>query len=336
MQLVEDMQKFFKVFAYAGILGTQLNKKIDSYLPLIPESIYTYSMSQVVNEFKNELDTVSASLLEEVRNVLSTTPTETEDDIEDALNTKLLSSSNFLGQFINRFQEVHPEFYKIFKNVNPDLAFFKDYRLDQENSTPTKKKTVEENVPTIPTTTENVVTEPSSNIKDIINKSGLVQGQYEVLLINGVEEFINLTQMPATVKKGYNVFFSNYAISLAKRVGKKITVPGFEDIKLVIDQNTGAIFELSTGLAIPTESRSQANKIIELKKLFKQKDIRSVIAKSKKIDANQENAVITPLAIAENTSPQAEVSIPSILADPFKSVEEINREQENNCISPKN
>lgn len=179
MQLVEDMQKFFKVFAYAGILGTQLNKKIDSYLPLIPESIYTYSMSQVVNEFKNELDSTSASLLEEVRNSLSTTPTETEDDIEDALNTKLLSSSNFLSQFINRFQEVHPEFYKVFKNVNPDLAFFKDYRLDQENSTPTKKKIVEENVPTPTETTvveststttgpvTDIVADPFKSVEDI-------------------------------------------------------------------------------------------------------------------------------------------------------------------------
>jgi hypothetical protein len=345
-QLIEDMQKFFKVFAYAGILGTQLNKKIDSYLPLIPESIYTYSMSQVVNEFKNELDTVSAGLLAEVRNALSTTPTETEDDVEDALNTKLLSSSNFLGQFINRFQEVHPEFYKIFKNVNPDLAFFKDYRLDQENTTPTKKKTVEENVPNteikvsqLASTTSKIiqpVVESSSKIKDIIYKSGLELGQYEVLLINGVEEFINLTKMPATVKRGYDVFFSSYPIGLIKRVAKKITVPGFEDIKLVIEQNTGSIFELTTGLGITTESRSLANKIIELEKLFKEKDIRSVITNSKKIDANQENAVITVLETSENAILKTEVSIPSILADPFKSVEEINREQENNCISPKN
>jgi hypothetical protein len=179
MQLVEDMQKFFKVFAYAGILGTQLNKKIDSYLPLIPESIYTYSMSQVVNEFKNELDTVSAKLLEEVRNTLATKPTTQEEDVEDALNTKLLSSSDFLGQFINRFQEVHPEFYKVFKNVNPDLAFFKDYRLDQENTTPTKKKTIKENVPTptetnvlesVPTTTKlvtDIVSDPFKSVEEI-------------------------------------------------------------------------------------------------------------------------------------------------------------------------
>jgi hypothetical protein len=70
--------------------------------------------------------------------------------------------------------------------------------------------------------------------------------------------------------------------------------------------------------------------------LFKEKDIRSVITNSKKIDANQENAVITVLETSENAILKTEVSIPSILADPFKSVEEINREQENNCISPKN
>ena len=467
-QLIEDMQKFFKVFAYAGILGTQLNKKIDSYLPLIPESIYTFSMSQVVNEFKNELDVVSANLLEEVRNTLSakSSVTEEEDNIEDELTTKLLSNTSFLGQFINRFQEVHPEFNKIFKDVNPDLAFFKDYRLDQENSTPTKKKVVEENVPAPATMTQSVadipqnkvsgvesygsvviasaevikklgknphsidmieaglrtrttrsasemakyavkvgdvikhfgksvdgstktiyakvtaihpkgtngfkntwnkegwraedinvldnfkdgaaaiefevitptrntaITELSNKTKDAINKSGLVLGQYEVLFINGVEEFINLTQMPATIKRGYNVFFSNYAISLAKRVGKEITVPGFEDIKLMIEQNTGAIFELTTGLGITTESKSRASKITELEKLFKEKDIRAVIARSQKIAANQESAIISTFEAPTSNSTTETVS--DIVADPFKSVEEINREQENNCILPKN
>lgn len=201
-QLIEDMQKFFKVFAYAGILGTQLNKKIDSYLPLIPESIYTYSMSQVVNEFKNELDVVSANLLEEVRNTLSAKPsvTEEEDNIEDELTTKLLSNSSFLGQFINRFQEVHPEFNKIFKNVNPDLAFFKDYRLDQENSTPTKKKVVEENVPTPTTIVQEAVpvSEPVSakefdenqsylrSIKQIVSKKG-TPSKKEAELINQIK-----------------------------------------------------------------------------------------------------------------------------------------------------
>jgi hypothetical protein len=170
MQLIEDMQKFFKVFAYAGILGTQLNKKVDSYLPLIPESIYTYAMSSVVNEFKDELDVVSANLLDEVRNTLSAKPavTEEEDSIEDELTTKLLSDSNFLGQFINRFQEVHPEFNKIFKDVNPDLAFFKDYRLDQANSTPAKKKVVQENVLVTTTLTEEAVSTTSGPVTEIV------------------------------------------------------------------------------------------------------------------------------------------------------------------------
>lgn len=166
-QLIEDMQKFFKVFAYAGILGTQLNKKIDSYLPLIPESIYTYAMSEIVNDFKNELDTVSASLLEEVRNTISTK--EEDEDLEEGVVTKLLSESNFLSKFINRFQAVHPEFNKIFKDVNPDLAFFKDYRLDQENSTPTKRRVVEENVPAQTTVTqEELPTTTTGPVTDIV------------------------------------------------------------------------------------------------------------------------------------------------------------------------
>lgn len=339
-QLIEDMQKFFKVFAYAGILGTQLNKKIDSYLPLIPESIYTYSMSQVVNEFKNELDVVSANLLEEVRNTLSakSSVTEEEDNIEDELTTKLLSNTSFLGQFINRFQEVHPEFNKIFKDVNPDLAFFKDYRLDQENSTPTKKKVVEENVPNVTTNLVDysLIDIALGTIENTISTTNLKEGDYEILSIDGIPTLVSLQTMPPNPSKTYKVFYSSMAngMGLYKRVGKEVVVLGFEDIKLMIDQVDKSVFELSTGLSINTTTKSLKDKLVELKALFEEKDIRSVIARSQKIAANEESAIISTFKARTSNSTTETVS--DIVADPFKSVEEINREQENNCILPKN
>jgi hypothetical protein len=60
-ELIADMQGFFKAFAYAGILGTQLNKKFDSYLPLIPESIYTFPMSSIIKDFTKNLDSAKST-----------------------------------------------------------------------------------------------------------------------------------------------------------------------------------------------------------------------------------------------------------------------------------
>jgi hypothetical protein len=62
-ELIGDMQAFFKAFAYAGIMGSQLNKKFDSYLPLIPESIYTLPMTSVIENFSRELDASESTVV---------------------------------------------------------------------------------------------------------------------------------------------------------------------------------------------------------------------------------------------------------------------------------
>lgn len=139
-QLIENMQTFFKNFAYAGILGSQLNKKFDSYLPLIPEQIYTYPMSTVLENFANLSE-------EEQRAKLS--------------------------EFTKRFRENHPEFAKV-KDVNPDLNFYKDYVLSRPNITPSKSNgetisKVDEEVDT--TTTETQSTAPISNVSEQLDLS---------------------------------------------------------------------------------------------------------------------------------------------------------------------
>lgn len=60
-ELIGDMQAFFKAFAYAGIMGSQLNKKFDSYLPLIPESIYTLPMTSIIEGFARDLNTTESA-----------------------------------------------------------------------------------------------------------------------------------------------------------------------------------------------------------------------------------------------------------------------------------
>ena len=102
-ELIADMQGFFKAFAYAGILGTQLNKKFDSYLPLIPESIYTFPMSSVIPEF------------------ISRNEAALEED-----------NSKFMNDFTTRFRENHPELYGK-KDIPVTLNYYKDYNLSREN-----------------------------------------------------------------------------------------------------------------------------------------------------------------------------------------------------------
>lgn len=134
-QLLEDMQEFFKGFAYAGILGSQLNKKFDSYLPLIPEQIYTYPMSTVLETFAN----------------LS----------EEQQKAKL-------SAFTVRFKQNHPELAKV-KDVNPDLNFYKDYVLSRISTTPSKSNgeviiKVDEEVDTAPTETQQVTQSSQLNL----------------------------------------------------------------------------------------------------------------------------------------------------------------------------
>jgi hypothetical protein len=102
--LIGDMQGFFKAFAYAGIIGSQLNKKFNSYLPLIPESIYTLPMTDVITKFASELD----SMLE------------------------TYGKSGFLTDFVKRFNENHPEFRN--GNQPASLTYYKDYVLSRPNS----------------------------------------------------------------------------------------------------------------------------------------------------------------------------------------------------------
>lgn len=112
--LIGDMQGFFKAFAYAGIIGSQLNKRFDSYLPLIPESIYTLPMTDVVNKFSSELDSMLATLGE----------------------------SGFLTDFVKRFNENHPEFRKAAQPVS--LGYYKDYVLSRPNSVDLNTVNIEE------------------------------------------------------------------------------------------------------------------------------------------------------------------------------------------------
>jgi hypothetical protein len=130
-QLIDDFKSFMEGFAYAGILGSQLNKRFDSYLSIIPEQIYTYPMNSVLENFQ-------ALSQEEQKAKLST--------------------------FYKRFLSNHPEFVRQ-KDVNPDLRYYKDYVLSRESITPTTPtgKSI--------TAVDDLPNEDEGNVNDVVETS---------------------------------------------------------------------------------------------------------------------------------------------------------------------
>jgi hypothetical protein len=99
-KLVEDMRAFFRAFAYAGIIGTQLNKRYDSYLPMIPEEIFTYRVNDLLKDPSRYIS---------------------------------------MQQFELRFRSQHPEFFGLRSTANPELKYFKDFDLNRDSLVATEK-----------------------------------------------------------------------------------------------------------------------------------------------------------------------------------------------------
>ena len=158
-KLIQDMQSFFKAYAYAGIIGTNLNKRYDSYLPLIPEQVYTLPMSSIISEFTvglaENIKTITDALVadynakenKELSDVLKETMTTTSEERGTVINNVLSEQMDTLldslgdshiAKFVRRFKEVHPEFSRT-KDPNIDLFYFKDYDLTRESITPSSK-----------------------------------------------------------------------------------------------------------------------------------------------------------------------------------------------------
>jgi hypothetical protein len=89
-------------------MGSQLNKKFDSYLPLIPESIYTLPMTSIIEGFARNLNTA-----------------------ESATQPSISVEESFFKNFIDRFKENHPEFRNL--EVPKTMTYYKDYLLSREN-----------------------------------------------------------------------------------------------------------------------------------------------------------------------------------------------------------
>ena len=132
---------------------------------------------------------------------------------------------------------------------------------------------------------------------------------------------------PDKLKRGYSKFYSNLIENqVAVRAGKKITVPNYEDIQLVIEQDTGTIFELTSGGNINTVSSTLKDKIVELQQLFDEKKVYEVLEKSSNPTATSLNSSFGKTILAE---PILDNSF--ALKDSFNSLREINNNLSKNC-----
>ena len=100
----QKVRNFFRIFAYTGIISTQLNKAHGSFLEIIPEQIYT----PVVDRFVRE----------------------TAKDLSKG------KQSPYLASFLSRFRVNNPDIYPPYGDEripNPSLKFYRNYNL---NATP--------------------------------------------------------------------------------------------------------------------------------------------------------------------------------------------------------
>jgi hypothetical protein len=417
-ELIGDMQAFFKAFAYAGIIGSQLNKKFDSYLPLIPESIYTLPMTSVIENFSRELDASESTVVEREYTPEKVTKSNlpdngffvfgsndrgvhglgaakdavknfgavkgqatgkqgqafavrtkmyqngkltkyndlTEDNkkvmdrmtVEDlnalrmeaidnpdnkyyvtVIGTKLAGRSveqmkdffsrmnskvgipdniilpeefevrtesvsvpsefNFFKKFITRFTENHPEFRNL--EAPKTMTYYKDYLLSRNN---------------------------------VVN---MFDNDIQTITLKDKEIEVNTTFFPETLKKGYSKFYSLSSTGAAiLRAGKKVILPGYENIQLAMEQETKEIFELNTGLSINTNSKTQKEKLIEVKEKFDNNDINKIIKEKFNSSIVELNSSFGASILTESV-----VDNSFALRDSFNSLREINNNLSKNC-----
>lgn len=97
----KKVREFFRIFAYAGIISTQLNKTHNSFLEIIPEEIYTPVIDKYVRALTPEISQGK--------------------------------KSNYLNSFRARFVYNNPDIFNFrsFDRIpNPSLRFFRNYNLN--------------------------------------------------------------------------------------------------------------------------------------------------------------------------------------------------------------
>ena len=173
--------------------------------------------------------------------------------------------------------------------------------------------------------------------KDIIFKSNLEENEYKVIELNGTQRVIDIRQIPKKINKNSTKFYSIISSGMfVERYGKKFVIPGFEDINLMIEQGSNIVIELSTGQGVgDTVARNQKDIKEELASKFEKKNVREVLARTKKIDMNNALISITYPTFEESFSADRQKEIVTNFAAKHKLSEKEAKAYIDNAIATK-
>ena len=163
------------------------------------------------------------------------------------------------------------------------------------NKTSTKKEDIN----------QKITLDKDSQLQKDLFKSGLEEDEYYIKNINNIPHVIVTKYTPKIVKKGYSKFYSNGSAYgnnfLLESYGKPFIVTGFEDVQLVIEQDTNGVIELTTGLSVRNNFDTQKEAKEKVLGIFTKNDIYDVLSKQKKLNVNnlektEEQTKIPPCA----------------------------------------
>ena len=141
------------------------------------------------------------------------------------------------------------------------------------------------------------------DLQEYINKYDLEEDKYNIVTVDGKKMILNKTYLPKNIKSNYSVMYFPTALNLARkkeeepmiiaRAVKKIVVPGYEDLDLVLDQLNKSVIEVSTGFYVGNVEKAEQKIKEELKQLFDKKDIYEVLSRTNKFNYSNKNIIAT-------------------------------------------
>jgi hypothetical protein len=154
--------------------------------------------------------------------------------------------------------------------------------------------------------TEEVTKDDIEKALDAGVKAGFTREELQVVSIDGKPIAMSDSFYPDKITKGYSTFYSQGRDMLIKRSGKSITIPGHENIRLVMEQGTREVFELSTGLSVGSNlvKKTIAETLEAVKEKFdRTPTLQETINNSKKIKINDSGVSIVNLTTGDKSVP---------------------------------
>lgn len=261
-----DIKNFFRnELPKATFLSYGELRSMKSFVSLIPVEIHAEWITPYIKYFFDNID-------------------------ENSKNFKDTAFNAKLAKFNDLFKSNHPNFFKSKKTKVSDDRFV-DYSLNEKAKfSPILKFETQ-----VEESDENeVMDEPIKTEVPITIKITKTEEEPKDTIPEKVEPLpeIDRTYVPSKINKNSIKFYSIDSTGTVafERYGKKVTVPTFEDIDMIMEQGTKILYELSTGLSVTTMGTTEKDILDYAKDLFKKKNIRDILNNANKTTLNTEQS----------------------------------------------